>query len=125
MSTQAPQMAVNPLTMASLVITAVGKMIVTAAVKSDKVFDNVGDVAVYGTSALARVAKGVDARSEIYANAIVINGELAEREHTVKHRIRLRALEEQEAAHGTPPVIKPTSKPAKKTAKKVEPSVVS
>ena len=94
---QVQQVSVNPVAVISAVITALGAMTITAANKSNAVLSNTGDIFVYGTSAAARVTKAVDQRAEIYGNAIVANGELAEREHLVKARMRLANLEQQEA----------------------------
>jgi Mg-chelatase subunit ChlI len=94
---QVQQVSVNPIAVISAVITAIGAMTITAANKSNLILNNVGDVGVFGTSAAARVTKAVDQRAEIYGTAIVNNGQIAEREHLVKSRMRLANLERQEA----------------------------
>ena len=106
---QVQQVSVNPVAVISAVITALGAMTITAANKSNEVLSNTGDILVYGTSAGARVTKAVDLRAEIYGNAIVANGEIAEREHLVKARMRLASLEDQEAQ------MLSQTKPARKT----------
>jgi Mg-chelatase subunit ChlI len=118
---QVQQVSVNPIAVISAVITALGAMTITAANKSNLILNNVGDVGVFGTSALARVTKAVDERAEIYGTAIVANGSLAEREHAVKGRMRLRALERQEAeekkSSRKPTVSKAQRKPGRPAGK--------
>ena len=119
----AQQINLNPLTVISMCVTALGKMLVTTAVKADQVVDHSGNGLVHLASAFEHTTRAVDGRSEIYANAIISNGDLAEREHAVKAKIRLMNLETQEAS-----MIKAKSKPAaRKTAKstgKPQPNVV-
>ena len=112
---QVAQVNLNPLTVLSMCITALGKMLVTTAVKGDQVVDHAGNALVNLASSADHVTRAVDGRSEIYANAIISNGDLAEREHTLKQKIRLMNLETQEAS------MSAAKKPQRKTRSKAKP----
>jgi hypothetical protein len=121
---QVAQVNINPLTVMSMCITALGKMLVTTAVKGDQVVDHAGNALVNLASSADHVTRAVDGRSEIYANAIIGNGDIAEREHTLKAKIRLMNLETQEASMSAAKTA--ASKPQRKTRgkAKVTPNVV-
>ena len=90
--------------MTSAMFTSLAATVVTLAVKSNLLVDKSFNVAIHGVSAAENVAEAVEKRSEIYGHGIVANGALAERETTLKHRIRLANLERQESAGPTKPV---------------------
>lgn len=117
------QVNLNPLTVASMVITALGKMLVTTAVKGDAIVDHTGNALVNLASSADHVTRAVDGRSEIYANAIISNGDLAEREHTLKQKIRLMNLETQEASM-TAAKSKPATRKTRTKTAKPQPNVV-
>lgn len=82
--------------MASAMFTSVAAAVVTTAVQSNRFIDKTFSVMVHGVSAADNVASAVERRSQIYGEGIVRNGELAERETTLKYKLRLHNLEEQE-----------------------------
>lgn len=84
--------------MASAVFTSAAAALVTTAVKGNSLIEKSANTLIHGVSAAENVAKAVEKRSEIYGNGIVNNGELAERETTLKYKLRLAALERQERA---------------------------
>jgi len=97
----------------SAIIRAIGSTIV----KGSAALDTTLDVAIHGVNAANHIASAVERRAEIYGDGMVANGVLAEREITLKHMHRLRALESAERV--TPPSdIKPVkAKPAKSSTK--------
>jgi hypothetical protein len=82
--------------MASAVFTSVCAALVTTAVKGNSLIDKTANTLIHGVSAAENVAEAVERRSKIYGDGIVRNGELAERETTLKYRLRLHNLEKQE-----------------------------
>ncbi len=84
--------------MASAVFTSACAALVTTAIKGNALIDKTANTLIYGVSAAENVAEAVEKRSKIYGKGIVDNGELSERETTLKYKIRLHNLEQQEAA---------------------------
>lgn len=84
--------------MASAVFTSLCAALVTTAVKGNTLIDKTANTLIHGVSAAENVADAVEKRSAIYGQGIVNNGELAERETTLKYRLRLANLERQEQA---------------------------
>lgn len=84
--------------MASAVFTAACSMLITTAVKGNTLVDKTANTLIHGVSAAENVAEAVEKRSKIYGDGIVRNGELSERETTLKYRLRLANLERQEEA---------------------------
>lgn len=119
-NTATQQVNLNPLTVMSMCITALGKMLVTTAVKGDQVVDHAGNALVNLASSADHVTRAVDGRSEIYANAIISNGDLAEREHTLKQKIRLMNLETQEQSMSAAKA-KPAARKTRGKAKTAKP----
>ena len=93
--------------MTSAVFTSLAATIVTFAIKSNTLVDKTFNVAIFGVSAAEHIAEAGEKRAEIYGKGIVANGALAERETTLRARLRLYNLEQQEKATQT------TLKPAK------------
>lgn len=84
--------------MASAVFTSLCTALVTLAVKGDILIGKSANTLIFGVSAAENVAEAVEKRSKIYGDGIVRNGDLAERETTLKHKLRLHNLEQQEKA---------------------------
>jgi hypothetical protein len=84
--------------MASAVFTSMCAALVTTAVKGNTLIDKSANTLIHGVSAAENVAEAVERRSKIYGDGIVRNGELAERETTLKYKLRLTNLERQEQA---------------------------
>lgn len=82
--------------MASAMFTSIAAMVVTTAVKSNTLVDKTANTLIHGVSAAENVAEAVERRSKVYGDGIVRNGELAERETTLKYKLRLYNLERQE-----------------------------
>jgi hypothetical protein len=82
--------------MASAVFTSVCAMLVTTAVKGNLVVEKTANTLIHGISAAENIAEAVEGRSKIYGEGMVRNGELAERETTLKYKLRLANLERQE-----------------------------
>jgi hypothetical protein len=89
-------------------------MTITLANRSNQLVDINGNSLVNLSSAGEKLTAAVDKRAGIYGDAIVENGKLAEREHTLKQKIRLAILEEQEKSQAKP---QPKAKAAPKTRK--------
>ena len=120
-NTQVQQVSVNPITVVSAVITAIGAMSITAANTSNELLSVNGRSLINLSNAGEKMTSAVDKRADILGTAIVSNGELAEREHAIKARMRLRALERQEQEElRTPVASQPTSsrKPGKPAGSK-------
>jgi len=83
--------------MTSAMFTAVAGTVVTTAVKSNTFIDKTFNVLIHGVAAAEHIADAAERRAKIYGDGIVENGKLAERETTLKHQLRLLALEAQEA----------------------------
>lgn len=83
--------------MASAVFQAACGMLVTTAVRGNQLVDKTASTLIHGVSAAENISIAVEERSKIYGDGIVRNGELAERETTLKYRMRLASLEKQEA----------------------------
>lgn len=99
MSTVSPhQVNTSIFGMASAVFTSVCAALVTTAVKGNTLIDKSANTLIHGVSAAENVAEAVERRSKIYGDGIVRNGELAERETTLKYQLRLANLEKQEEA---------------------------
>lgn len=84
----------------SATVTALGTTVITTAVKSTTLIDKSMNVLIHGVSAAEHIADAGEKRAKIYSDAIVKNGDLAEREGVVRAKLRLIALEKQEAATG-------------------------
>lgn len=84
--------------MASAVFTSACAALVTTAIKGNTLIDKTANTLIHGVSAAENVAEAVERRSKIYGDGIVRNGELSEREITLKYKLRLANLEKQEAA---------------------------
>jgi len=84
--------------MASAVFTSACAMVVTTAVRGNTLVDKLANTLIHGVAAAENVAEAVERRSKIYGDGIVRNGELAERETTLKYKLRLVNLERNEAA---------------------------
>jgi len=84
--------------MTSAVFTSIAATIVTTAVKANVLVDKTFNVAIHGVAAAEHVARAGEERAKIYGEGIVNNGVLSEREITLKHKLRLYALEQQEKA---------------------------
>ena len=84
--------------MSSAVFTSLAATVVTFAIKSNVLVDKSFNVAIHGVSAAEFIAEAGEKRAEIYGQGIVNNGALAERETTLKQKLRLHALEKQEKA---------------------------
>lgn len=84
--------------MASAVFTSACSMLITTAIKGNTLVDKTANTLIHGVSAAENVAEAVEKRSKIYGDGIVRNGELSERETTLKYRLRLANLERQEEA---------------------------
>jgi len=103
------------------VISAVIRAMGSTIVKGTQVIDTSFNVAIHGVNAANHLAVAVEKRAEIYGQGMVRNGALAEREITLKHTQRLRALEQAELV--TPPAdikpvkVKPTSTEKAKSTK--------
>lgn len=101
MSNQAPlnpvQVNASILGMTSAMFQAIAATVVTTAVKSNILVDKTFNVAIHGVSAAEHIAEAGEKRAQIYGEGIVKNGALQERETTLKHQLRLLALEKQEA----------------------------
>lgn len=82
--------------MASAVVQAACGMLVTTAVRGNQLIDKTASTLINGVSAAENISIAVEQRSKIYGDGIVRNGELSERETTLKYRIRLHNLEKQE-----------------------------
>ena len=106
------QPSINPISVLTAVITSLGAMTITLANRSNQLVDINGNSLVNLSSAGEKLTAAVDKRAGIYGDAIVENGKLAEREHTLKQKIRLAILEEQEKSQA-----KPQAKAAPKTRK--------
>ena len=115
------QVNTSVLGMASAVFTSLCSMLVVAAVQGRVLVERSFSVAIHGVTAAEHIAKAAESRAEIYGGAITKNGAIAEQEQTLKHQLRVEALERQvNAAKGksqadTP---KPASKVSKATTKK-------
>lgn len=92
------QVNTSILGMSSAVFTSLCTALVTTAVKSNVLIDKTFNVAIHGVSAAEHIADAGEKRAKIYSDAIVKNGSLAERESEIRARLRLLALERQEAA---------------------------
>lgn len=115
-STQSLPVSMSVSNVLTAVVAALGHLVVTTAVKSDKLVDKTFDMTINLASAGEQVTGALDKRAGIYSNAIVQSGELAEREHILKQKIRLHALTLQEAEQSAQ--AEAASKPAtKKTTK--------
>lgn len=114
-----PQVQLNGTVFGSLsaAITSIFTIIVVASVKGSTLIDHALNTSINFISAAERISVGVDKRAEIYATGMVRNGDLAEREATLKLQLRLNNLIAQEASAGTPKPVK--AKPAKTTRKAV------
>jgi len=86
----------------SAMITAVAATVVTLAMKSNTFVDKTGNMVIHAVSAAEHITRAGEQRAEIYANAIVKNGVLSEREAELKLILRTRALEAQELASRAP-----------------------
>lgn len=84
--------------MASAVFTSACAALVTTAVKGNELITHTANTLIHSASAAENVTAAVEKRSKIYGDAIVENGKLAEREGTLKHQMRLYALEAKEKA---------------------------
>lgn len=84
--------------MASAVFTATCGTLITVAVKGNTLIDKTANTLIHGVAAAENIAKAVEDRSKIYGEGLVRNGELAERETTLKYQLRLANLERQEEA---------------------------
>ena len=84
--------------MASAVFTSMCGVLVTTAIKGNILVDKTANTLIHGVSAAENVAKAVEDRSKIYGDGMVRNGELAERETTLKYKLRLANLSRQEEA---------------------------
>jgi len=82
--------------MASAVFTSAAAMLVTTAVKGNTLVDKLANTLIHGVAAAENLAEAVERRSKIYGDGLVRNGELAERETTLKYQLRLANLERQE-----------------------------
>lgn len=116
------QQPVNPnqvntsiLGMTSAVFTSVAATLVTTAVKSNTFIDKTFNVAIHGVAAAEHIAAAAESRAQIYAQGVVRNGVLQERETELKHILRLRALEAQELASRVQPSKKPATAAKPKT----------
>jgi len=92
------QVNTSILGMTSAVFTSIAATIVTTAVKANVLVDKTFNVAIHGVAAAEHVARAGEERAKIYGEGIVNNGVLSEREITLKHKLRLYALEQQELA---------------------------
>jgi hypothetical protein len=82
--------------MASAVVQAACGMLVTTAVRGNQLVDKTASTLIHGVSAAENISIAVEQRSKIYGDGIVRNGELSERETTLRYRLRLANLEKQE-----------------------------
>lgn len=82
--------------MASAVFQAACGMLVTTAVRGNQLVDKTASTLIHGVSAAENISIAVEQRSKIYGDGIVRNGELAERETTLRYKLRLANLEKQE-----------------------------
>jgi hypothetical protein len=85
--------------MLSGMFAALSNTVITTAVKATVLIDKSLNVAINTVSAAENVTVAVEQRSKIYGDGIVRNGELAERETTLKYKLRLKNLEKQEASN--------------------------
>jgi hypothetical protein len=110
---QVQQVSVNPITVISAVITAAGAMAITAANTSNELLSVNGRSLINLSNAGEKLTSAVDERAGILGTALINDGDLAAREHEIKSRMRLRALERQEEdekrASRKPVVKKPSS----------------
>jgi len=109
--------------MLSAVITSACTALVTTAGKGNEAIAGLFSIVNHGIAAGEHIAKAVEGRAEIYGTALVKNGGLAEREQTLKHELRLRALELQDQSAGTKPQpvkVKPATKGPKRKPAKVK-----
>lgn len=82
--------------MASAMFTSIAAMVVTTAVKSNTLVDKTANTLIHGVSAAENVAEAVEKRSKSYSDGLVRNGEIAEREGTLRYELRLWHLENKE-----------------------------
>ena len=119
MSTLNPnQVNTSVLGMLSAVITSACTALVTTAIKGNEAIAGLFGIVIHAISAGEHIAEAVEGRAKIYGEHLVKNGALAEREGTLKHVLRLKALEAQEQSASVKPAAKPV-KPAKSTKPKV------
>ena len=84
--------------MASAVFTSACAALVTTAVQGNTLIQKTGNTLIHGVSAAENEAEAVEKRSEIYSEAIVENGRVAEQENAIKLRLRLHHVTQQEEA---------------------------
>ena len=82
--------------MLSGMFAALSNTVITTAVKGTVLIDKSLNVAIHGVSAAENISEAVEKRSKSYGEGIIANGELAERERTLKYILRLKNLEKQE-----------------------------
>jgi hypothetical protein len=106
------------------VFRALCSMLTTVATQGEVFVYKGSNVLINTVSAGEHISKACETRAEIYGAGMVKNGALAERELELKHKIRLYALERQEAA-GRANANKPTrakTAPKKATRAPVKPN---
>ena len=121
MSQTIERTSVNPMTVVQAMIAALGHMAITIANKSDVFVEKLGNNLINTASAGEHMTKALDSRAAIYGAAVVSTGELAKREHEIKQRIRLFALEREEAELTAKQV---PVKPQQQNNKSTKPSIV-
>lgn len=102
----------------SAVVQSLASTIVTTAIKSSTLIDKTGNIAINLAGAGEVITEAAEKRAKIYARAVERNGELSEREGTLKLQLRLSALEAQEAAARLQPKPAASASKKKATAKK-------
>jgi hypothetical protein len=97
----------------SAMITALASTVVTVAMQSNVLVQKSSNMLIHAVGAAEHITSAGEQRAKIYADAVVRNGALSEREAELKLLLRTRALEAQELASRVATPAKPgKNKPA-------------